>query len=191
VEHVLLLAVAGLVGLFLLLYLSGGTGGRKFPARRFGSGALSVLCVAVILEITIFRRTEAGDGRIHADLQFGTLLGSYPAAQQLVCTVLNVFLFVPLGLAGAVQRSRERTGYAVCMITLTGFVFSFLIESGQLIFGKGYFEIVDIICNTAGCAAGAVLYRMLRHLFMHLRGEWGNGEGKEKDRVERSDRHSA
>lgn len=166
-----LLAASGIAGYFLLLYLFRGTGGRKLDRMLVFSGSLLVVCVAVILEITLFRRNVAGDGIIHTELDFGSLHRDYYAAERMVYSLLNVFLFVPFGMAYRLLRRRDGALYVAVMTILTGFCCSFGIELCQLLLHKGYFEMVDIICNTIGCFLGVIPVSLLFSFMYFLRGK--------------------
>lgn len=81
-------------------------------------------------------------------------------------TVLNVLLFVPLGV---ILRWRFRRG--VLVATVVGFAVSLLIETTQLTGLWGvydcayrYFDVDDLITNTTGAVVGSVLsWLVLRH----------------------------
>lgn len=169
--HVALLAAAGIVGFFLLLYIFRGTRGRRLDGKLLLTGSLMIICVSVILEITVFRRSTAGDGVIHGELYFGSLHTGYAEAERFVYSVLNVLLFVPFGMAYRLLRCGGRYVYLIFMTALTGFCFSFLIEISQLLLAKGYFELVDIVCNTTGGVIGAVPVSVCMLLLRMLRGE--------------------
>lgn len=73
--------------------------------------------------------------------------------------VLNLILFVPLGLLLPLLWSRYRS---LKKVILTGFLFSFLIEWSQL-FCFRTTDINDLLMNTAGAAAGYLLYLLQRN----------------------------
>ena len=166
-----LLAAVGIAGFFLVLYLFSGTGGRKLDRKLLLFGSLLAACTAVILEITLFRRTVAGDGIIHTEMDFGSLHRDYWAAERLVYSLLNVLLFVPFGMAYRLLRRRDGALYVAGMAVLTGFCYSFGIELCQLLFHKGYFEMADIICNTTGCLVGVIPASLMLCFMYFLRGK--------------------
>lgn len=69
--------------------------------------------------------------------------------------VENIIFFVPYGflLAWAVRPARR--GITAAML---GAVTSLVIESMQLVTGRGVFQIDDIVTNTAGALAGCLLF---------------------------------
>ncbi|TDW30585.1 VanZ family protein [Cryobacterium psychrophilum] len=65
----------------------------------------------------------------------------------------NIALFVPVGLLGVILLGARRWWLAIS----AGFVASFFIEFGQLIFLPGRFATVnDVIANTSGAVIGTV-----------------------------------
>lgn len=74
-----------------------------------------------------------------------------------VDTVLNVILFVPLGLFLPLLWKK------LCRIrnaALTGFLFSLFIEILQM-FGRGTTDVNDLITNTIGACLGYLIYTLL------------------------------
>ena len=77
-----------------------------------------------------------------------------------VDTVLNVFLFIPLGFFLALMY---REYNHIIKIAFTGMLLSFAIEVIQM-FGRGATDINDLITNTAGACLGYCLYKLLSKL---------------------------
>ena len=72
-------------------------------------------------------------------------------------SVLNVILFIPLGLFLPMLYKRyDRIG----KVALTGFFVSLSIELAQM-FGAGSSDINDLITNTAGACLGYLLFKLL------------------------------
>lgn len=74
--------------------------------------------------------------------------------------LLNVALFVPLGLAAPFISKRT----SLLKVAITGLSLSFLIEFIQIFIGREC-EIDDLICNTLGAVIGYLMYLLLRKLF--------------------------
>ena len=70
--------------------------------------------------------------------------------------VLNILMFIPFGylLPHFVQIKTWK-------IVLLGLVFSLIIETSQLIFHVGFFQVDDLIDNTIGGVLGCFLYRLI------------------------------
>ena len=81
----------------------------------------------------------------------------------------NFAVFVPFGICleecfATAKRRRgfwRRTGWA----TLGGFALSLCVECLQWVLGVGFFELTDLVLNTLGAFAGALLAAAVRGLF--------------------------
>lgn len=121
---------------------------------------VTVFCVymAVMLVITFLSR-ESGSRSDVLDLKLFSTWGINNRNNAFV--IENVLLFIPYGLfycwnfpgAGKVLRC-----------TFLGMVISLGIETMQLVSGRGYFQIDDIVTNTFGAFIGALLYVVLSFL---------------------------
>ena len=67
----------------------------------------------------------------------------------------NVVAFIPFGIILPMLR-KKKTG--VLQIAIMTFIFSLIIESLQLYYKDGVFDIDDMILNTAGGIIGYVIY---------------------------------
>lgn len=74
--------------------------------------------------------------------------------------LLNVSLFVPLGLAAPFISKKS----SFLKVAVTGLSLSFLIEFIQIFIGREC-EMDDLICNTLGAIIGYLMYLLLRRLF--------------------------
>ena len=83
---------------------------------------------------------------------FSTLIGPNGIT---VVGIENILLFVPFGILIPLIWKNCRKCYKVALL---GFFLSFAIENVQLFTGRGYFELDDIILNTAGSIAGYIIY---------------------------------
>lgn len=83
--------------------------------------------------------------------------------------VLNVLFFIPLGVMLSLYKCLN-----IRYVIFIGISFSALIELLQLVFGKGFSEIDDIIHNTLGCMLGYYicksLYSKVTNLFIYRLG---------------------
>jgi len=69
-------------------------------------------------------------------------------------SVMNVLIFVPLGMYAGILFQRWQTGKKLFLF----FAISFLIEACQYISGLGAADITDIITNTLGGTLGLMIY---------------------------------
>lgn len=79
--------------------------------------------------------------------------------RTLLLDVLNILLFVPFGFI--LQDSQKETKWYTTAII--GFAFSAIIESIQLVFKLGNFEIDDVIFNSIGTMIGVFI---VKHIFL-------------------------
>lgn len=87
--------------------------------------------------------------------------------------ILNVALFVPLGLAMPFICKK----ISLLKISLIGLSISFIVEFVQFFIGRSC-ETDDLLCNTLGAVAGYLLYLLIKKLFPKL---VENGEKTAKD----------
>ncbi len=76
-------------------------------------------------------------------------------------TLLNVVIFIPLGIYAGVLFKR----WAVGKKLLCFFLISLMFEMLQLIFRLGAFDITDIITNTSGGIIGLIIFGVIKKLF--------------------------
>lgn len=77
-----------------------------------------------------------------------------------VDAVLNVFLFLPLGLFLPLLYERYNR---ISSVALAGFLLSLSVELVQM-FGRGATDINDLITNTVGACLGYCIYKLLSKL---------------------------
>lgn len=116
---------------------------------------LALIYVAFILLVTLFIREIGSGGRLAWMPLWSwqeVLLGH--DLQLLWQILLNILLFVPLGILLSINRGRSAK-----ITVLAGFGLSFCIELCQLVFRLGLFEWDDILHNGGGCALGMLAVR--------------------------------
>ena len=102
----------------------------------------------LILAVTVLSR-KAGSAMTYKLIPFW----SYSHPQHYKQILLNIIMFIPVGLLGATWKT---VGLAA--------IYSTMIELSQLISYRGLFEFDDIIHNTLGAALGVLLALLLAHL---------------------------
>jgi|GEM_PF-85299 len=110
--------------------------------------------LVIILFITFLSR-ESGV-RSGMDLELFSTWGINKRNNAYV--VENILLFIPYGFVCAWARKSARR-FPVCV--MYGFVTSTLIEFLQLITGRGYFQVDDILTNVLGTIIGYILFRSI------------------------------
>lgn len=87
----------------------------------------------------------------------------------------NIVAFMPGGFFLPIISRRSKRWQNTVWI---GFFFSLLVESAQLMFQVGSFDVDDLMLNTIGTALGYVLYQVVQHIRIWRR---CYGRGKKKD----------
>lgn len=120
---------------------------RKLPVAAFG------VYLSVMLVITFLSR-ESGDSKVF-DLELFSTWGINDRNNAYV--IENIMLFVPFGFLGS--WAFEKMRHFFCCLALGAFT-SLCIESLQLVTGRGFFQIDDILTNTLGAVIGFLVYRL-------------------------------
>lgn len=115
------------------------------------SKALFFTYLAVVMAITFFSR-ESGSRR-GMDLELFSTWGINDRNNAFV--VENVLLFVPYGIICPMAFLHVRRFWSCLM---AGALTSLCVELLQLLTGRGYFQIDDILTNILGTVAGFLLY---------------------------------
>lgn len=121
----------------------------KLPVVAF------VIYFSLMLIITFLSR-ESGDSK-GIDLELFSTWGINDRNNAFV--IENILLFVPYGLLGCLAFKQFRHFLSCLML---GAVTSLCIETLQLITGRGFFQIDDILTNTLGAVIGFLLYVLSR-----------------------------
>ena len=121
------------------------------------------LYLMIILGITFFSREDGS--RVGMDLELFSTWGTNARNHSYV--VENVLLFIPYGFicpwAFPWLRGFFRNAFAA-------FVTSFGVETIQLITGRGYFQVDDILTNVLGGIIGYWMFWLVYHTLQRIRG---------------------
>lgn len=112
--------------------------------------------VFLVICTTIIFRERYSEAR-YALIPFDTYESLY--IKRVAQIILNVILFVPIGMFGCVAIKRFKK------VVLCGLTLSVVIEVAQLITKTGICSINDTIHNTVGCALGCLIYLMIRNIY--------------------------
>ena len=122
--------------------------------RMIGAG-LAIVFIAVILYATVFSRGYTDKG---IDLiPFSSFERAKLQPEMYRSMLMNVFLFVPLGLALPFVFGGSSAKRLLLTVTV-GILLSVAIEAVQYSFSLGLAETDDSICNTLGTAIGTCAY---------------------------------
>ncbi len=151
----------GAGGLFLLgwLFIYACSFGTKRQKKGRGPWRLffCVVYLTVLLILAFFSR-EPGS-RTGIDWELFATWGK--SAQSHAYFIENILMFVPFGLLLPAAVPAMRSGI-ICVGS--GFFLSAGLELAQLLTGRGFCQLDDIVTNTAGCAAG-YLFFLIWHRF--------------------------
>lgn len=115
--------------------------------------ALTCLAVYVTIMLTLTYFSRESGSRIGMDLELFSTWGINQRNNAYV--VENVLLFIPYGFILAWADARQRN---FLLNLLTGAMTSLLIECMQLVTGRGYFQIDDILTNILGTIVGYLCF---------------------------------
>lgn len=115
-----------------------------------------IIYIAALLRITVFRNgfdfSNAFSGGEMNLIPLEDLVKVFTADKRMFIYLFfgNILWFVPFGFL-----LKRLTGMAAGKVILLGFGVSLFIETMQLVFGVGVFEIDDLLLNTFGVVLGA------------------------------------
>lgn len=148
--------VAGIVVAIILSAVNDRRMRRKKKTISVAAVTSFFMYVVIILFITFLSR-ESGS-RVGLDLSLLSTWGINDRNNAYV--IENVLLFIPYGFvsAWAIHPARR-----IWFCTLWGFLSSLAIECMQLLTGRGYFQLDDILTNAIGTVIGYILFRCILH----------------------------
>ena len=147
--------------MFLLIVLWGYLGyrkGRKKQWRLLNFIAFAGT-VAAIFYMTVFTRGESPGEPVLALFQSFQAAKIQPEIYRSM--LMNVFLFVPLGLTLPFVLGKGRMPEVFTV--LLAFAFSAVIEYLQYRYSLGWCEVDDVIMNTLGAAVGTLSHWLYRN----------------------------
>lgn len=127
--------------------------------------AITALYSAGLVYLTMFRGERVGISGVSIRFPLPILDAVMNCHYGLMAnrSVLNILLFVPFGYLLPKLFSLFHYAKPIhwWVITLGGLLLSLLIESLQLLFHCGVFELDDLVKNTMGTAIGYAIFRAL------------------------------
>ena len=148
--------VLGLPIAMILLCLLGCGGERKKGLKPMLPIAVYVVYLSILLVITLFSR-ESGSSTGGMDMELFSTWGINTRNNAYV--VENVLLFIPYGFICSWAFLWARN-FLAC--TLFGAATSVLVECLQLVTGRGFFQIDDILTNILGTIVGFLVFWICR-----------------------------
>lgn len=151
-----------LYGIFWVLMKKEVTRHYEKTYQSWICGMLLSLEIAFIFVMTLYGRTVK-TGRGIRLLPFASYIEALQPEniELLLQVIMNVVMFVPLGILLPLNFKYFEKGKSVILTTL---VISVVIESVQGVLQIGMFEVDDILGNVFGAGIGFVCYQALRWL---------------------------
>lgn len=152
--------IAAIVRVILAIVLKRKNKDKKYILKKIFFIALFICYLCTVFGITIMERWGVmGIGRIMP------LFSSYREAWNSFSIIdwrnilLNIAMFVPFGIIFPNIFDRPQK---LIPAYLTSFIVTLAIETIQLVFGRGIFEMDDILNNTLGAMVGYGIYTIAR-----------------------------
>lgn len=171
---VLLLTIIGIgFGLWYLLYFK-----KKRPDSKLKVGKILLVGAFVVYLVIVIGATMLSRGNFYGNTKIYPLFYSYiDAWNDFSVTewrniILNIFMFVPLGIFLPVLIKKMQRFWKVY---LTGLGFTCLIEITQLLLKRGVFEPDDILGNTVGAMIGYGVFSLGKYIV-----DWGKTKKRGK-----------
>lgn len=120
--------------------------------------SIFMVYVAFLFFFALVHRIWVGDISVRTELFWGY---NNPTDQIIWDNVINICIFIPIGLLVAVLCDR----YVILKSMLVGLFISETIESCQLIFKRGTFDVDDIFNNVLGALIGATAYIIIAFIW--------------------------
>ena len=156
-EQLLLMWVICIVILHIGCMLQAGIRGKRTGWRRELLLILILGYACFGAQRTLFRREAGSRGVMYTYLHMGNLFGDWYERQQFFYAFLNVCFFVPWGFLWGLWRWEDKAWRRMIMITGYSFLTTASIEITQLMTGRGFFEVTDIVTNLMGGIMGGIL----------------------------------
>ena len=127
-------------------------GSALYKHMRIISVIATLIAIGAILYVTVFSRDERVVGAVFKP--FTSFERAKLQPEMYRSMLMNVFLFVPLGLSLPFVFGGS-TGKRILLTILVGLLLSVTIEAIQYFAQLGMAETDDVICNTLGTAIGS------------------------------------
>ena len=154
-ETVLLLLASGVTIIWFVT-----TGKDIAKKKNYLLAAAFLIYVIGLFYIVIVSRIGSNIAWIRVDIsEVASQFLSDRGSDKIMHTLQNILMFVPLGCFIPAISERKTS---VLKGLAAGIILSVCIESMQLLFSVGECDIMDILANGAGCAAGELLWKQSR-----------------------------
>lgn len=163
VENFLVFSLIGIL-LVVLLVLVRKLMGKETRLSDILTGLMLAVYCSIILQLTLICRQDNSRIGIELDVFHG-LVGPDNDYHWLMIAyvVLNCILFVPYGFLISLFLfvNKRRVPVQLLLVTLISLIASLIIEMSQLITGRGYYEVQDLVFNTLGGSIGWIVFAIV------------------------------
>lgn len=148
--------------------------GKETEPSDILTGIMLAVYMSIILQLTLVCRAD--NSRIGIELNiFHGLMGPDNDFHWLMLAyvILNCMLFIPYGFIWSLFSfvNSRRMLIQVTLVTLISFVTSLIIETAQLLTGRGYYEIQDLVFNTLGGIIGWIVFYVVYGIGKRIAGK--------------------
>lgn len=134
--------------------------------KPFSVVAVTVLLMYMFIMLCItFLSRESGSSN-GIDMELFSTWSINTRNKALV--IENVLLFIPYGFLFPLAVKSYRSFFSVMLV---GIVTSLGIECMQLVTGRGFFQVDDILTNTLGSVVGYIIFKMFYCIIMKCKRE--------------------
>ena len=144
-----------LIAIPILLLVWSVIGAAFYKYMRIIGAVLAVIAIGAIIYVTVYSRSESNAGAYF--VPFSSFERAKIQPEMYRSMLMNVFLFVPLGLSLPFVFGGG-TAKRILLTILIGCLLSVTVEAIQYFGHLGMAETDDVICNTLGTAIGTCAY---------------------------------
>lgn len=136
--------------------------------KALSTTIIFIAYLAILLRLVVFRNplepTLVGENLIPFETILMYLNGKPSLMIAIFNLVGNIALFIPLGIFASLLFRKVAWWH----ILIGSALFSFVLETLQLILQVGSFDVDDILLNTLGVMLGHALYAAIKKRYSHV-----------------------
>lgn len=146
--------------------------GKELKLSDILTGIMLAVYCSIILQLTLICRQDNSRIGIELDVFHGLGGDGEFHGLMMAYVVLNGMLFVPYGFLISLFSfvNCRKMPVQPVLVTLISLIASLIIEVTQLLTGRGYYEVQDLVTNTLGGLCGwlifAIIYNVGRRLLV-------------------------
>ena len=156
------IGVAVVLGISYSVHKRKYKGEKKFPWRKVFLWLIFIGYLAVVLYATTFRSSFGHRAfNLHLFRAWREAWNNF-SQHRWLNVLLNIAMFGPLGFLLPLLNNKYRKWYLSIPVSLLA---SLSIETFQLIFSSGVFDVDDLFCNTLGAVMGYLAIMLILSMF--------------------------